>query len=101
MKTILVIFTKDVNRSIKVANNSKDKKYCYITEDDIIVGDILKSPNYTSYLLVTDVIDHAYKYYNSNNGNLTDEIDSANCYPIKEIKLNKYEDVVIASKVNK
>ncbi len=100
MKTILVVFTKDENRTVKMANAAKDKKYCYVTEDDIIVGDVLGSPNYASYLLVTDVIEHAYKYYNSGNGSLTDEVNSANCYPIKEIKLNKYEDCIMAYKIN-
>lgn len=100
MKTILVVFTKDENRTVKMANASKDKKYSYITEDNIAVGDILGSQAYTSYLLVTDVIEHAYKYYNSENGSLTDEVNSARCYPIKEIKLNESKDCVMAYKIN-
>lgn len=100
MKTILVVFTKDTTYSVDSANKAKSKKYCYLTEDEISVGDLLKSSNYTSYLLVTDVIEHAYKYYNTVTGSLTDEINSASCYPIKKIKLAKEDDCIIAHKIN-
>ena len=53
-------------------------------------------------MMVTDVMDQDYKYYNAQNGNLTNTIDSTKCYPIKTLVLrDKDETVVYAAKTVK
>ena len=54
MKTILVVYT-DTALTIKQVSDKKMKKYCFRTEED---------------LKVVDVIDQDYKYYNAATGEL-------------------------------
>lgn len=99
MKTILVVYT-DEKLSVKEINNKKMKKYCFKTDNDVKEGDILKSSSYTTNMVVTDVIEENYKYYNKENGELTNIINSTNCYPIKEIVLREEdENIIYASKI--
>ena len=95
MKTILVIYTNGKNITVDFANTNKIKKYCFRTENDIKVGDILKSPNYTSELMVTDVIDVDMKYYNALTGELSSTITSTACYPIKNLVIREETDGVV------
>lgn len=99
MKTILVVYT-DQKLSVEQINNRKMQKYCFRTESEIEVGDILKSNSYNSNLVVTDVVDADYKYYNAQNGEMTNTINSTKCYPIKTLVLREEdESVIYASKV--
>ena len=101
MKTILVVYT-DRELSVEQANNSKMAKYCFRTDSEIAVGDVLKSGKYTSNMMVTDVMDQDYKYYNSQSGSLTNDIDSTKCYPIKTLVTREEDDTVVyATKVIK
>ena len=68
MKTILVVYTNQ-KLSVEQINNQKMQKYCFRTDSEVKVGDILRSKNYTtSMMVVTDVIDQDYKYYNQQSG---------------------------------
>ena len=101
MKTILVVYT-DRELSVEQANNSKMTKYCFRTDSEVAVGDVLKSGKSTSNMMVTDVMDQDYKYYNAQNGNLTNTIDSTKCYPIRTLVLrDEDETVVYAAKIVK
>ena len=66
MKTILVVYTNQ-ELSVEQINNQKMQKYCFRTDSEVKVGDVLKSKNYTTNMVVTDVIDQDYKYYNTYN----------------------------------
>ena len=101
MKTILVVYTNE-RLSVEQINNRKMQKYCFRTESEVTVGDVLKSKNYNTNMVVTDVVDADYKYYNMQNGEMTNSINSTKCYPIKTMVLREEdENVVYASKVNK
>lgn len=101
MKTILVVYTNE-RLSVEQINNRKMQKYCFRTESEVTVGDVLKSKNYNANMVVTDVVDADYKYYNAQNGEMTNSINSTKCYPIKTMVLREEdESVVYASKVNK
>lgn len=98
MKTILVVFSNE-NLTIEKINSRKMKKYCFRTESEINAADVLKSMNYEQNMIVTDVIDADYKYYNSQTGEFSNEIKSTTTYPIKTLVLRQeYENVVYASK---
>ena len=99
MKTILVVYT-DQKLSVEKINSMKMQKYCFRTESEVNVGDVLKSNNYTKNMVVTDVADKDYKYYNKQSGEMTDTINSINCYPIKTMVLREEDtNVVYATKV--
>lgn len=101
MKTILVVYTNQ-ELSVEQINNKKMQKYCFRTDSEVNVGDVLKSKNYTTNMVVTDVIDQDYKYYNSQSGSLTNTINSTKCYPIKTLVLREEDDTVVyATKVVK
>ena len=97
MKTILVVYANK-NLTIDEINSNKLRKYVFRTDSDINKGDILKSPIYSSNMIVTDVINHDFKYFNAKSGELSNDITSTMCYPIKTLKLGE-ENTVIAQKV--
>ena len=98
--TILVAYT-DL-KSVEEVNNKKMAKYCFRVEATagIAKGDILKSSSYSSPMLVTDVILMNYNYYNANSGEMTKEMTSTKCYPIKTLVLREEDtSTIFASKV--
>lgn len=98
MKTILVVFTNE-SMTIEKINSRKMQKYCFRTESEINVGDVLKSANYRENMIVTDVIEADYKYYNAQTGEMCNDIKSTKCYPIKKLVLRQEdENVIYASK---
>lgn len=99
MKTILVVYTNE-RLSVEQINNRKMQKYCFRTESEVEVGDVLKSKSYTNNMVVTDIVDVAYKYYNAQNGEMTNTISSTKCYPIKTLVLREEdESTIYATKV--
>ena len=96
MKTILFTYNSS---SEYHAPNKNEKRYCFITDDDVKVGDVLKSPSYASNMHVCDVVEKEYKYVNPINGNLYTEVTSTQCVPIKILKLVETGDFIPASKV--
>lgn len=100
MKTILVVYTNQ-ELSVEQINNQKMQKYCFRTDSEVKAGDVLKSKNYTTNMVVTDVIDQDYKYYNKQSGEMVNVINSTNCYPIKTMVLREEDEhVVYACKTN-
>lgn len=98
MKTILVIFTKNkVEDSSTIATT---KKYSFNTNEDIKVGDMLKSSSYSTELQVVKVLDRSYKYYNSVTGELSDEFTSSAQWEVKTLVVrNEDSSIVYARKV--
>ena len=97
MKTILVVYT-DQKLTTEQINNRKMQKYCFRTESEIAVGDVLKSKNYTTNMVVTDVVDADYKYYNKQTGEMRNDINSTNCYPIKTMVIRDEDDSAVYAK---
>ena len=76
--------------------------YCFKTKDESIkFGDILESASYRVPMVVTAVVDKEYRYVNTFNGELTNEVTSTKCVPIKTIKLHEDDDIVYVHKVNR
>lgn len=100
MKTILVVYTNQ-KLSVEQINRQKMRKYCFRTANVVKVGDVLKSKSYTTNMVVTDVIDQDYKYYNKQSGEMVNVINSTNCYPIKTMVIREEDKhVVYANKIN-
>lgn len=97
MKTILVVYLQN-KVTVSQANDRKMKKYCFKTEDDLKVGDIIKSSAYSTDMLVTDVIDKEYSFYNSATGYLSTEVNSTGCYPIKTLCIREDDESVVYAK---
>lgn len=92
MKTIFVVFSNTVLSSDQIV---KSKKYCFNTDSDLKVGDMIKSNTYDSSLLVVRVLDKNFKYYNSSNGELSDEISSTLQNEIKTLVIREEESNVV------
>lgn len=76
MKTIFVTF------------GDNKSKYAFNTKSEVSVGDILRSSRYDNRkMVVTDICNKAYTYYNSATGNLSDELNSTKQSKIKELVL--------------
>lgn len=62
MKTILVVYTNVKLTNKEIADN-KLTKYAFRTSEDVEVGDLIESKDYSKSMQVTDVIDADYKFY--------------------------------------
>lgn len=74
MKTILVVYTNVKLTNKEIADN-KLTKYAFRTSE-VEVGDLIESKDYSKSMQVTDVIDADYKFYNTQTGELRNEINS-------------------------
>ena len=99
MKTIFVVYTTqklDLNDSA----TKKIKRYVFNTEEDLKEGDMLKSPNYETPMMVVRILDTSFKYYNHVTGELLDEINSTHCYDIRTLVIRTDDsNVVYAQKI--
>ena len=98
MKTILVVYTNTA-LTVKQISDRKLKKYCFRTEDVFVEGEMIESKAYTSKMQVTDIIDADYKYYNAVTGEMRNDINSTNCYPIKKLVLREDDELTVYGKV--
>lgn len=73
----------------------KAKKYSFNTKDDVKVGDLIKSPSYTTPMLVVRVSDEAYKFYNSVNGDLGNVWNSTAQEDIKELVIREESSEIV------
>lgn len=84
MVTILVVYSNKKNLS--PAEMGRLKKYSFNTESDVKVGDMIKSPEYTESMVIAEVFDTCYRYYNSVTGDLTiDRPANSNVWKIREL----------------
>lgn len=81
-KTIFVIYTNE--RKEKAAY---DKRYAFNTESDVKEGDMLKSDNYKTNVQVVKILDTAFKYFDRNSGELSNNLYSTNQYEIRNIRV--------------
>lgn len=89
MKTIFVIFTKELNPNV-----NKFKKYTYNIIDEVKVGDMIASPNYETPMYVSDVLDESYNYVNLSTGELKDKVNHPLDRPIRTLKLIDSGDLI-------
>lgn len=94
MKTILGVYTNTV-LTTKQISDRRLKKHCFRTEDAFVEGDMIETKTYTSKLQVTDIIDADYKYYNVVTGEMRNDINSTNCYPIKKLVLREDDEPIV------
>lgn len=97
MNTVLVVYSNQ-NLSLKEINNRKLPKYAFRTKEELKVGDILKSPNYSSNMIVTDIIEKDFQYFNASTGEMFNEISSTKAYPIKELVLREDNENLVYCK---
>lgn len=88
MKTIFVVFTN-------TAPQKYDKRYCFNTDSNLKVGDIIKSPNYTTNLVVVEILDKQFTYFNRTTGELSNEINSTSDFPILELKVGEQDSSIV------
>jgi hypothetical protein len=68
------------------------QKYCFRTESEVEVGDVLKSKSYTNNMVVTDVVDADHKYYNAQSGEMELENNSNFIGVDEDLKQVKNQD---------
>ena len=102
MKTVLVVYTKlkeVTDKELKTLARF-EKKYAFVAED-LKVGDIIESPDYTSNMLVVKTLTKVYKYYDSVTGKMSNTFNSTKQWEIRELILQpKKEEAVYYNKVN-
>lgn len=92
MKTILTLFTAGkVNQTLA----ERGKLNAFVTSDDLVPGDLVKSSNYEAFIQVVHVIDDVYSYVNMRTGDLKNKMTSTNDVRIKELKLDTRERHVV------
>jgi len=92
MKTIFVVFT---DRKLSKEDIRRTKKYSFNTTSDLKEGDVIKTKKYTSNLQVVNVLEKAFKYYNSSTGELSDTITSSNQNEIINLELRNDEEETV------
>lgn len=98
MKTIFVVYT-----NIKLSNEEirKRKKYSFNTSSDVAVGDMIKTAKYDTNLQVTDVLDEAFKYYNSSTGEMSNVLKASSQYEILELQIREDEQEIVYGSIIK
>lgn len=94
-KTILVIYTNEKRKESKA-----DKRYCFSTDSEVEKGDLLKSQSYATNMLVVEVINKDFKYYNASTGEMSNELTSTTQREIKSLRIvENAEEEVLAIKI--
>lgn len=93
MKTIIVIYTNEKVLTDKLKGNSKH--HSFNTESDLKVGDIIKSPSYTTNMMIIKVFDEAFTYLNNVTGELSNNYNSVNQREIRTLVIGEDEKEVI------
>ena len=86
MQTIFVVYG---HTQVDHANNTKAKKYAFVTKETLAIGDIIACDKYSTKMLVTDILKEEFKYYNNTTGEVSNTITSTSQYPIKELRLKE------------
>lgn len=90
MKTIIVIYTNTkINSNTEI---NKKPKYSFNTNSEVVVGDMIKSPQYSSNMQIVGILDKCYKYVNCKTGDLSMECTSTNCFEIRELVIREQEE---------
>lgn len=90
MKTILVIYTHN-----KIKNVGYQKRYAFVTESDVSVGDMIESPEYTTPMQVVKVLKTPYKYFNKETGKLSNSFNNSNQFETRELDIRDKKSNVI------
>lgn len=97
MKTILVCYKSDLAEV-----NEYEKRYTFNTSDEVTVGDVLKSESYKTNMVVVDILEKNFTYFNLETGDLKNEKTSSRDFLIKELKINRSNNnTVYATKINR
>lgn len=84
MKTILVIYS---NRKKTRKEIGYTKRYAFNTAGEVAVGDLLDTNEYDTSLLVVEIMDKSFKYFNKDTGELSDDFTSSKMYNIKTLDI--------------
>lgn len=99
MKTILVVYTNNkVESQVAIG---RMKKYSFNTESEVSVGDLIESTEYKDKMQVVKVLDKSFTYYNSANGNLSNEFTSSSQWEIRTLELRESKSEIVYGKILK
>jgi hypothetical protein len=96
LRTIFVVYTDSCTVDTKCTTL---KKYAFNTSSKVKVGDRLNSNAYSTKMVVTDVLDEVFTYYNKDTGKLSNRLDSTSFRTIKVLKVASGSADVDAIKV--
>lgn len=94
IKTIFVVFTH-MNGQVDLKCTTL-KKYAFNTDANLKPGMRLASDHYSGQMVVTDVLENQYKYYNKETGQLSNLLDSTSYRTIKMMRITDKEYDVVA-----
>ena len=104
MKTILVVYTNVKINDDKALRNMQQYAFninIYTLDNDIAVGDLIKSSAYKTAMQVVAVLDLSYTYYHETTGDLVNKITSTKHKQIAFIELRAEKDEVVYGSIVK
>lgn len=81
-RTVLVVYTNA--KSLNTKQIAQLKKYSF-NSDTLEVGDVVKSQEYGTNILVVKVLKKAYKYYNRTTGKMSNKFNSTSQWEIRDL----------------
>jgi hypothetical protein len=97
MKTILIVYSGKANLSKK--DIAGLKKYAFVSNSDLKVGDYIESKEYTTNMLVVKVLDEKFEYFNSATGELSNKFNSTAQWEIRELFIREEAETVVYGKL--
>lgn len=99
LRTILVVYS-DIAVDAKKATTMK--KYAFNTLENVKVGDRIASDAYDTGMVIVEVLEEAFRYYNFVTGELTNVMNNTKLGLIRNMKILDEVDVntIYAVKVN-
>ena len=100
MNTILVVYTNELSLSKKDIRTKK--AYAFNTNSTLKEGDLIKTKEYDTRILVIKVLENAFKYYNSTTGELSNDFTSTAQREIVTLEIREDdEEIIYGSLVNR
>ena len=90
LRTILVVYS-DIAVDAKKATTMK--KYAFNTLEDVKVGDRIASDAYDTGMIIVEVLEEAFRYYNFVTGELTNVMNNTKLGLIRNMKILDEVDV--------
>ena len=98
MKTIFVVYSNQLDADIEKYHNMK--RYVFRTKKSVKIGDVLKSQNYDTKMIVVEILEKDFLYYNKQTGELSNEVSATTQFPIREIKITNKEPQNIVTAIS-
>ena len=100
MKTVLVVYTD--RKTLSKKEIARLKKYSFNASNQLRIGDIIESHEYSTNMMVVHIFEESFKYYNKVTGELSNKFNSTEQWVIRPLVMLKRDaNIVFGSIVNR